>query len=223
MTASMLLDLAFLAVLAAGLLMGWFKGAFHIVAGIAGTVAGFVGGRILTPMFAPAVGGFINPTLESWAAGIAAKIGQSPIMGDSLEKVLEGTELMTMLKNAGMEQQFLDAVAKAAADSAQELGTFVQNTLLEYVSSVAPIITFLLLFILIKLGVRLVCSILSLDIPVLAQLNSMAGGLIGLAGGLLTVALVCAGIIHFGGAGDLVTLSVLEQSAIGGFFYRLFV
>ena len=129
---------------------------------------------------------------------------------------------MSMLKNAGMEQQFLDAVTKAAADSAQELGAFVQSTLLEYVSSVAPIITFLLLFILIKLAVRLVCNLLSLDIPVLAQLNSMAGAAIGLAGGLLTVALICAGIIHFGGAGEQVTLSVLEGSAIGGFFFRLF-
>lgn len=223
MTPSMLLDLAFLAVLTAGLLVGWFKGAFRIVAGVAGTVAGFLGGRILTPTLAPTVGGFINPTLESWAAGIANKIGQSPIMGDSLEKALEGTELMTMLKNAGMEQQFLDAVAKAAADSAQELGIFVRNTLLEYVSSVAPIITFLLLFILIKLGVRLLCNFLSLDIPILSQLNSMAGAAIGLAGGLLTISLVCAGIVHFGGAGDLVTLSVLEQSAIGGFFFRLFI
>ena len=85
MTPSMLLDLAFLAVLAAGLLVGWFKGAFRIVAGVAGTVAGFLGGRILTPTLAPTVGGFINPTLESWAAGIANKIGQSPIMGDSLD------------------------------------------------------------------------------------------------------------------------------------------
>ena len=39
---------------------------------------------------------------------------------------------------------------------------------------------------------------------------------------LLTVALICAGIVHFGGAGDQVTLSVLEGSAIGGFFFRLF-
>jgi len=222
MTTSMLLDLAFLAVLAIGLLIGWFKGAFRIVAGVAGTVAGFIGGRVLTPALAPTVGGFINPTLEGWAKGLADKIAQSPIMGNSLEQALEGTELMTMLRNAGMEQQFLDAVAKAAADTAQELGVFVRDTLLEYVSSVAPIITFLLLFILIKLAVRLLCGFLSLDIPVLAQLNSLAGGAIGLAGGLLTVALVCAGIVHFGGAGDLVTLSVMEQSAIGGFFFRLF-
>ena len=62
-----------------------------------------------------------------------------------------------------------------------------------------------------------------LDIPVLAQLNSLAGGAIGLAGSLLTVALLCAGVVHFGGAGDLVTLAVLERSAIGGFFYRLFI
>ena len=222
MTASMLLDLGFLAILAAGLLAGWFKGAFRIVAGVAGTVAGFIGGRMLTPTLAPTVAGLIDPTLERWAADIADKIGRSPIMTDSLESALEGTELMSMLKNAGMEQQFLDAVTKAAADSAQELGAFVQSTLLEYVSSVAPIITFLLLFILIKLAVRLVCNLLSLDIPVLAQLNSMAGAAIGLAGGLLTVALICAGIVHFGGAGEQVTLSVLEGSAIGGFFFRLF-
>ncbi len=223
MTPSMFLDLIFLAVLAAGLVIGWFKGAFRIVAGVAGTVAGFIGGRMLTPTLAPTVAGLIDPTLESWAAGIAAKIGENPMMGDALTRALEGTELMTLLKNAGMEQQFLDAVSAAAAQTATDLGAFVRSTLLEYVSSVAPIITFLLLFILIKLAVRLLCSFLSLDIPVLAQLNSMAGGAIGLAGGLLTVALVCAGIVHFGGAGDLVTLAVLEQSAIGGFFFRLFI
>ena len=52
--------------------------------------------------------------------------------------------------------------------------------------------------------------------------KGMAGAAIGLAGGLLTVALICAGIVHFGGAGEQVTLSVLEGSAIGGFFFRLF-
>ena len=223
MNPSMLLDLAFLSILTFGLLMGWFKGAFRIVAGIAGTVCGFLGGRALTPLLSPTVARVIDPTLEGWARNISAQIGRNPIMEDSLERALEGTELLTWLKNAGMEQQFLEAVSKAAANSAQELGQFVQNTLLDYVSSVAPIITFLLLFILIKLAVRLLCSLLSLDIPVLAQLNSLAGGAIGLAGSLLTVALLCAGVVHFGGAGDLVTLAVLERSAIGGFFYRLFI
>ena len=82
----------------------------------------------------------------------------------------------------------------------------------------APVITFVVLFLVIQLAVRIVCSLLSLDLPILRSVNKLGGALLGAVTGLCMVAVLCWGIMRFSPAEEIGFLNqpALLESRIGG-------
>ena len=74
------------------------------------------------------------------------------------------------------------------------------------------------LLVVIQLAVRIVCSLLSLDLPILRSVNKLGGALLGAVTGLCMVAVLCWGIMRFSPAEEVGFLNqpALLESRIGG-------
>lgn len=209
-TGELAYDLVFIAIFAFCVVFATKRGAFRAVAGIVGTIAGLILGNMFQ--------GRASPTIAGWLHPFAAKL----IDGDSLPKLTERIqslglpeELRPLLESAQHAVGGAEDTARAAL--AEKLAQFLSD-------KVAPLIAFILIFLATKLAVSLICSVLSLDIPVISTLNHGLGALIGIVSGLLVLLVLCWGIWRFAPDLDIPVLSreALQRSMVGGFFCRLF-
>lgn len=181
------------------------RGAFRAVSGIAGTVLGVILGN----HFQGGMAVFIEPALRPVMESLAQKADLTRVTG------LEAGSVLSQLVEQGSQLsekvgQLYEAFVAALAET--------------LTVSLAPILAFLIIFILTKIAFRLVCGLLELDIPLLSGLNRMAGGMLGfMAGGLIVLAL-CWAVLRFAPAENVGLLSrhCLEQSYLGGLLCPLF-
>lgn len=204
-------DVIFLVIFLVCIIIAANRGAFRAVAGIAGTVAGV----ILGSMFQ----GALSPIISDWLHPLTMKIVGSHTV----------SSLAASIRNLGMPaelQPFLDAAKNSISSAAEAARSALAEKFAGFIcDKTAPLLSFLLIFFLTKLAVSLVCSILSLDIPVLSTLNEWLGALIGAGSGLLILLALSWGIWRFAPDLNIPVLSrdALQSSLIGGFLCRLFV
>jgi Colicin V production protein. len=204
-------DVIFIVIFLVCVIIAANRGAFRAVAGIAGTVAGVILGSMFQGVVSPAIAGWLHPLTMK-------------VVGDNTV-----SSLAVSIRNLGMPaelQPFLDAAQNALASAEETARTALAEKFADFVCGrIAPLLSFLLIFFLTKLAISLVCSILSLDIPVLSTLNEWLGALIGAGSGLLILLALSWGIWRFSPDLNIPVLSraALQSSLIGGFLCRLFV
>lgn len=203
-------DAVFVAIFAFCTVYAARKGAFRALAGIAGTIAGVVLGSMFQGRF--------SPTVIRWLRPIVQRV----FGGDSLP------ELTVKIRDFGLPkelQPLLDAAQNAASDAAEAARAALAERLTDFFcEKLAPILAFIGIFLAAKLAVWLVCTLLSMDIPILSTINRILGGLIGGVSGILILLALCWGIWRFAPNFNIPVLSreALAKSMIGSYFCRLF-
>ena len=182
------------------------RGAFRAVSGLAGTVLGLILGNHFQDGLAVLIEPVLRPAMES----LAKKADLTRVSGLEEGSVLSDLVLQSrqFTEKAGeLYEQFLASLSETLT------------------VSLAPILSFLIIFMLTKLAMHLVCALLDLDLPLLSRLNRMAGGILGAVAGAAVVLVLCWAVIRFAPAENVGLLSqhCLRQSYLGGLLTPLFL
>jgi uncharacterized membrane protein required for colicin V production len=182
------------------------RGALRAVSGLAGTVLGLILGN----HFQDGMAVFIEPVLRPMMESLAKKADLTRVTGLEEGSVLSDLALQS--------QQFTE---KAGQLYEQFLATLSETLTV----SLAPILSFLIIFFLTKIALHLVCGLLELDIPVISGLNRLAGGILGAIAGAAVVLVLCWAVIRFAPAENvgLLSLHCLQQSHLGQLLVPLFL
>ena len=181
-------DIVIIAILGLSVLVGLYRGFISSVASMGGCLLSLGLSFWLSPKVAAAIQN--NPevlkTLVSYTDA-ATKLGDQALAGSSvtsltpntitdiLAKVSLPAPLDTLLKN-NLENQVFGVTA--------DVGTYVSQTI---VGAILNVICFVLCFVVLLLVIHFVINFLKVvfKFPVLKQLNSLAGGILGLLRGAL--------------------------------------
>lgn len=240
MNTSYFFDIAFILIVIIMFALGKKRGAFKVVAGLFGTLIAWVGAMKLTPKFTSMMSNIITPYARKSVTGAAESLNLTSAIDSSVE-VSQGlsnignafSSLGEKLSAIGLPEGLSDIAEKlkitVGLESALPVtgGTVVDPYQLltdALVDKISPILTFIALFILIKIAITLVTKLLSLDLPVIGTLNRLAGGLIGAIGGIIIVVVLCLGVFSFGSDEPYGPTSrpMLYESYIGGFVGNVF-
>ncbi len=230
----LIVDIAFGAIIALSIVLCAKKGLFECISGVAGTVAGFIGARMLSGRLADVFSGLVRPMFHRVFSG--AKVQQA--MSDLVQRVSADitdmqSGLQQSLQESGLGEQTAELVSgvmdyiNASASQLVQMesnGTLAARLADGAAEAVGPVVAFMLLFTAIKLLVSLICRLLSANIPLIREVNALGGGVLGIMSGLLTVALICWGIVLFAPAESVgfFSINTLYTSYIGRFFAILF-
>ena len=183
-----IVDIVIIAILGLSVLVGLYRGFISSVASMGGCLLSLGLSFWLSPMLAKAIQS--NPeilkTLASYtdaatkigdqtlAAEAVTSLGQNGI-AEIVNKVALPVPLSTLLQN-NLQNQVYGATAN--------VGTYVSQTI---VSAVLNVICFIVCFVVLLLVIHFVINFLKVvfKFPVLKQLNSVAGGALGLLRGAL--------------------------------------
>lgn len=243
MTSPYIFDALFLLVLVTMYGYGKRRGAFKVIAGLFGTLTAWIGTLILRPRVLPIITALLRPWAgkavrsAADAAGLTDVINMTIDLQNGAWKAAESvTTLGEKLTALGLPEQMTGLAEKLNISNVllQELHHTVPlggqirplDILVDtLVAKVAPILTFLLLFFGLKLAIQLAVRILSLDWPIVRTLNRLAGGAIGLCGGLVLVAVIFFGILLYGSPEPIgiTSKALLTQSFTGSLIAALFV
>lgn len=230
MNYSLIVDIAFLVIIAASVFLCTKRGLFKSISGIAGTVIGFIGARILGNSVALVIQKIIRPVFYK----VFSSVKVQEALAKLAEKAIHGiTDIKAVLMESGIKEKTAELISGAfdyMGTSLSELanieadGTLASSLASAAADAIAPVIAFILLFIIIKIAVSLLCSLLSVNLPILRELNKLGGVILGLASGLLTVILICWGVVIFAPEQSVgvFSLQTLENSIIGGFITDIF-
>jgi len=234
-------DILFLLILLGMYHYGKRRGAFKVIAGLFGTLTAWIGTLILRPRALPIVTRLLRP----WAH----KAVQSAVEAAGLSDIINITmELPTGAWDAAMAAPTLAEKLAAFGLPAQMAGlaeklnisTALLNEMVHIpsggqvrpfeiladtmVAKVAPLLTFLLLFFGLKIAIQLAVHVLSLDWPIIRTVNRLAGGAIGLCGGLVLVLVIFFAILLYGSPEPtgITSRLLLSQSLSGSLIAGLF-
>ena len=206
------------------------RGLFRFIAGIAGTVFGYIGARYLTGSVAE----LFCPLVRQPFFKLFSKVNVQQALSELAQKAADGiTDIQAGLQNSDLPEKTADIIQGVIEYMGTSVGDIAQMessgnmaaSMADYAAeAVTPVLTFILIFIAIKLLVTVICRLFSADIPVIREINALGGAMLGLVSGVLTVALLCWGVMHFAPSESVGFLSrqTLSESIIGGFFATLF-
>ncbi len=214
MNASMLIDFLLIVVFVACVWAAARRGIFSAVSGLLGSLAGLIGAVLLTPrlegfavrILRPFLGGMVKRAAE--AAGLTGLLS-SPVAEETRSGFLE------LLRALRVPEGAWDTLTAGAQSAGETVSSAAGQAMAE---QLAPVAAFVVLFLGIQLAVRVLCSVLSLDIPLLRSVNKLGGALLGAVTGLCMVVALCWGAMRFapGEEVGLLNRPALEQSRIGG-------
>lgn len=188
--------------LACGFVMGWRKGLFRIISGLAGMIISIY------------VAFLFNPSL---AAIIDESIGFTHRVALFISKYLSVSELAASFPGRLLSQSSLQSADKILAAPGQTIAQFLLY-----------ILSFIILLILTKLCLSLVSGILTkcLDRTLIGPLNRLLGGLVGTFFVALIIGVSLLGLSGiFGnrpGSGGSSLINTINQSDLAGFLLSLF-
>ena len=222
MTNPYFFDLLFLALLIGMFGYGKRKGAFKVIAGMFGTLAAWIGTLILRPRFLPIVTSLLKPLASKAVIKAAEAAGVMPLIDAVLDLSLEEnlTAMTALAEKLNISTALLDRLL-LPTEAARPLDLLTDALM----AKAAPILTFLVLFFGLKIAIQLAVSILSLDWPIIRTVNRLAGGAIGLCGGLVLVVVLFFGILVYGSpeATGITSRLLLSRSLTGSLIATLFV
>ena len=202
-SSSLLFDAAFAVIFVVSVIIATKCGAFKAISGIAGTLAGLVGGLLFQGRIAPHIESFLTPVVEktigSWDF--------SKFMELSSETLAKLPEELTQII-AAWEQ----------SNGGQIPAELVTALTGEIVPRLAAILSFLAIFLCVKLVVVVVLRIFNDSIPVFRTLSHGLGAVLGAVSGLLIILVLCWAVLNYAPADEaagLINQQSLRESYIG--------
>ena len=195
-------DLVIAAILIVALALGVKRGLLASIAGIVSVVAAFFCASMAADYLTPKVEALVQPLMLEKLAG---KLSTPSADGSTMLGALgfQGENLSNMLQN----------VTQRIQETGEELLSAVAGSVTH---SVSYALVFLVIFIVLVLLFGLIVKLFEkIEIPVISQVDSIAGGLLGLIEGVLVVFLVvwAMGKFHW-----IITPELIEDSTFLKFF-----
>lgn len=196
-------DIIIIAVLVLALVIGVKRGLLGAIAGIVSVVAAFFGAALSAS--------FLTPVVEQWL---------QPILMQKLEKRMQGAQTAdgeAMLGLLGFDGRSLTDMLQNVTDRIRETGEAMLSAVAGSVAhSIAYALVYLASFIVLLIVFRLLCKLIDkLELPVVSQLDSVGGGILGLIEGALLVFVAVWAMQKFNW---LLTPEMIADSTILKFF-----
>ena len=200
MTTTVIIDAAVVIVLVIFALVGAKRGLFRALAGLVILVLSLVGAGMLATTFAPPLAEMVAPALEGYVSqqvetAFSAQFGETDLTGTALTLELPDLgQLEALLEQLGVDAEDWGIMAENIQISILEDGAAVQDAVLDAV--LEPLvhtlmygIVYILAFVLLMVLLHVLFGAMNLvtKLPGLRTLNTLGGGILGFAEGILLV------------------------------------
>ena len=212
MTTPVIIDMIAAAVLIAAAAWGAHRGLFRALAGLAVVIVALVGAAVIANALAAPAARLVTPLIRE---GIETRVDeamaqQSQEVQMPEEDVDEGFAIADLLALMGLDEDVRDSLVRQTEEKIQDTGISLAMAVVESVAqsilyAALFLISFVGLTILLKLLIRAMDLVLQL--PGLHLVNSLGGGLIGLAEGALALFLAIWVLRRFGVSFETDTVS----------------
>ena len=212
MTTPVIIDMIAAAVLIAAAAWGAHRGLFRALAGLAVVIVALVGAAVIANALAAPAAHLVTPlireSIETRVDEAMAQQSQEVQMPE--EDVDEGFAIADLLALMGLDEDVRDSLVRQTEEKIQDTGISLAMAVVESVAqsilyAALFLISFVGLTILLKLLIRAMDLVLQL--PGLHLVNSLGGGLIGLAEGALALFLAIWVLRRFGVSFETDTVS----------------
>ncbi len=203
-SSSLLFDAAFALILIVSVILAAKRGALKAISGIAGTLAGLVGGLLFQDRIAPHIEGVLTPVVEK------------TIGNWDFSKFMElGSETM-----AKLSQELADVITAWEQSSGGQIPQELVDAITgEIVPRLASILSFLAIFLCVKLVAIVILRLFNDSIPVFRTLSKGLGAVLGAVSGLLIILVLCWAVLNYAPvdeAAGMINQQALQESLIGG-------
>lgn len=212
MTTPVIIDMIAAAVLIAAAAWGAHRGLFRALAGLAVVIVALVGAAVIANALAAPAARLVTPLIrESIETRVDEAMAQQSQEVQMPEKdVDEGFAIADLLALMGLDEDVRDSLVRQTEEKIQDTGISLAMAVVESVAqsilyAALFLISFVGLTILLKLLIRAMDLVLQL--PGLHLVNSLGGGLIGLAEGALALFLAIWVLRRFGVSFETDTVS----------------
>ena len=212
MTTPVIIDMIAVAVLIATAAWGAHRGLFRALAGLAVVIVALVGAAVIANALAAPAARLVTPlireSIETRVDEAMAQQSQEVQMPEG--DVDEGFAIADLLALMGLDEDVRDSLVRQTEEKIQDTGISLAMAVVESVAqsilyAALFLISFVGLTILLKLLIRAMDLVLQL--PGLHLVNSLGGGLIGLAEGALALFLAIWVLRRFGVSFETDTVS----------------
>ena len=212
MTTTVIIDVIAAAVLIAAAAWGAHRGLFRSLAGLAVVIVALVGAAVIANTLAAPAARLVTPVsregIETRVDEAMAQQSQEVQMPE--EDVDEGFAIADLLALMGLDEDVRDSLARQTEEKIQDTGVSLAMAVVESVAeSILYAALFLLSFVVLTIALKLLIRALDLvlQLPGLHLVNSLGGGLIGLAEGALALFLAIWVLRRFGVSFETDTVS----------------
>ena len=212
MTTTVIIDVIAAAVLIAAAAWGAHRGLFRSLAGLAVVIVALVGAAVIANALAAPAARLVTPLIRE---GIETRVDEAMAQqsqGVQMPEadVDEGFEIADLLALMGLDEDVRDSLARQTEEKIQDTGVSLAMAVVESVAeSILYAALFLLSFVVLTIALKLLIRALDLvlQLPGLHLVNSLGGGLIGLAEGALALFLAIWVLRRFGVSFETDTVS----------------
>lgn len=206
----LLFDIAFVLIFIISIVFAAKLGAFKAISGIAGTLVGLVCGLMFEDRIAPQIESFLTPVVEKAVGSL-----------NFSEFMQLGSETM-----ASLSQELADVIAAWEQNSGGQIPAELVSALAgEIVPRLAAILSFLAIFIVVRLVVIAVLHLFNDFIPVFRTLSKGLGAVLGAVSGLLIILVLCWAVLNYAPADEaagIINQQALQESHIGSMLCPFF-
>ena len=212
MTTPVIIDVIMAVVLIAAVIYGAHRGLFRALAGLAVVIVALVGAAVIANALAAPAARLVTPLIRE---GIETRVDEAMAQqsqGVQMPEadVDEGFEIADLLALMGLDEDVRDSLARQTEEKIQDTGVSLAMAVVESVAeSILYAALFLISFVGLTIALKLLIRALDLvlQLPGLHLVNSLGGGLIGLAEGALALFLAIWVLRRFGVSFETDTVS----------------
>ena len=200
MTTTVIIDAAVVIVLVIFTLVGARRGLFRTLAGLVILGLSLVGAGMLAETFAPPLADLAAPALEGYVTekvetAVATHFAETELSAMNVTLELPDLSLLEgMLEELGLDARDWGALAENIQINITESGAAVQDAVLDtvlepLVQTLTYGVVYILAFVLLMVLLHVLFGAMGVvtKLPGLRTLNTLGGGILGLAEGILTV------------------------------------
>ena len=215
MTTPVIIDIVVVVFLAAAALYGAYRGLLRSLAGLVILVVALVGAGIIAGTFSGPAAKLVTPLIssrieEKVADALADQTGAQAPEVSGVPQEDTGLSVEELLSLLGLDEEVRRSMADRAEEKVRDTGAAITEAVVE---SLAQSMIYGVLYILSFVGLTLLLRVLVgamglvLKLPGLHLLNTLGGGILGLAQGVLLVFLLIWAARHLGVSFDTETLA----------------
>lgn len=189
MTTAVIIDAIVVAVLLVFTIRGASQGLVRALAGLVMVIVALVGAGMIASTFSGPAAKLVAPVIQKH---ITSRVEEAITVqtGAALEEAGEETQMEELLALLGLDEDVRNSLAEQAEERVRETGASIVSAVVEsLVGSIAYGVLFILAFLALLLLLHVLVGAMDLvmKLPLLHGLNSLGGGVLGLAEGALVL------------------------------------